>query len=143
MYVPECEAREYALQIIDIITLRPEMELCYLGIGGKCFEVLETRASGQDAGFDGDFGGGDGGGSGEDDEESVEGDDSADDDDGDADQDEEAEGGDTETEEEDVGGDEDDSDCGVERESGVRLRLREILFYDDKVAIFKARHGRI
>ncbi len=27
--------------------------------------------------------------------------------------------------------------------AGPRLRLREILFYDDKVAIFKARHGRL
>lgn len=26
---------------------------------------------------------------------------------------------------------------------GCALRLREILFYDDKVAIFKARHGRL
>lgn len=27
--------------------------------------------------------------------------------------------------------------------SAARLRLREILFYDDKVAIFRARHGRL
>jgi hypothetical protein len=27
--------------------------------------------------------------------------------------------------------------------SKVRLRLREILFYDDKVSIFKARHGKL
>jgi hypothetical protein len=26
---------------------------------------------------------------------------------------------------------------------GVGFKLREILFYDDKVAIFKARHGRL
>ena len=35
----------------------------------------------------------------------------------------------------------DEVDNGSKR--APRLRLREILFYDDKVAIFKARHGRL
>lgn len=30
-----------------------------------------------------------------------------------------------------------------EEKKTPKLRLREILFYDDKVAIFKARHGRL
>ena len=25
----------------------------------------------------------------------------------------------------------------------LKLKLREILFYDDKVAVFKARHGKL
>lgn len=33
-------SREAALQIIDIIALRPEMELCYIGIGDRCFEIV-------------------------------------------------------------------------------------------------------
>ena len=36
-------------------------------------------------------------------------------------------------------------DEGLENEDGkrVRLKLREILFYDDKVSIFKARHAQL
>ncbi len=30
-----------------------------------------------------------------------------------------------------------------EDKNAVQLKLREILFYDDKVSIFKARHGRL
>jgi hypothetical protein len=42
---------------------------------------------------------------------------------------------------------EDDDEYGQSRndkdETSLRLRLREILFYDDKVAVFKARHGKL
>jgi hypothetical protein len=40
------EPRELAHQITDIITLRPEIRLCYVGIGAKCFEILESPDSG-------------------------------------------------------------------------------------------------
>lgn len=38
------EPREIALNILDFISLRSEMELCYLGIEKKCFEILEYKA---------------------------------------------------------------------------------------------------
>ena len=34
-------SREAALQVLDIVALRPELELCYLGIQTQCFEILE------------------------------------------------------------------------------------------------------
>jgi hypothetical protein len=37
----------------------------------------------------------------------------------------------------------DDSELSDDERPEVRLRLREILFYDDKVEVFKARHGKL
>ncbi|KAK1987916.1 F-box domain-containing protein [Colletotrichum cereale] len=158
------DSRELALQLVDIITLRPEIQLCYVGISTKCFEILESKpveesgtsttsvtadhgATGQDSGVDGE----------DDDDEDEDGTD-----------DETASQVDEETSEEE-GEDDDTPASAVEVEdsqseasamaqdsddddsmrdadlvvSRPRLRLREILFYDDKVAIFKARHGRL
>ncbi|KAB8532547.1 hypothetical protein FH972_025492 [Carpinus fangiana] len=39
-------AREFAQQILDIVILRPEVGLCYLGMFDKCFEILEGRQGG-------------------------------------------------------------------------------------------------
>lgn len=113
-----------------------------MGIVGKCFEILENKPHGYDQ--DGLYG-------------SVDpsngtayvplGDD--DDDDEEEEMDEEEEGGGEEEEEfEHVDGEETSDDEGdVFPHSGkgkvVKLRLREILFYDDKVSIFKARHGKL
>ncbi|SPQ19301.1 1de2fdfa-27ad-4fe8-801b-7844a025643e [Thermothielavioides terrestris] len=36
------DPRELALQLVDIITLRPDIRLCYIGVGPKCFEILES-----------------------------------------------------------------------------------------------------
>jgi len=157
------EPKELALQIGDIITLRPDIQLCYIGVGSKCFEILETThggGHGSDATGShppgpppppgGDF--------------VVEvvipegsvtssSDDSDDDDDGDDAS--ESDVGDTpgsqtdpdETQSEDEDGAGSDDDSFIEESGrgsrGPRLKLREILFYDDKVAIFKARHGRL
>ncbi|KIX93418.1 uncharacterized protein Z520_10837 [Fonsecaea multimorphosa CBS 102226] len=152
-------SREAALQVLDIVALRPELELCYLGIQSQCFEILEyasTRKgsnsgassgdhSGDDVGPDGDTAAnpsqpqthhdhdshdeeagdnGEGGGPNDDsdfDAISDDGNDTTDDDDG------MGEGG-------EAGG-----------SGGLKptWRLREILFYDDKISIFKARHGRL
>jgi hypothetical protein len=220
------DPKELASQIVDIITLCPEIRLCYIGIGSKCFELLESREIGNGGNSAGNGGGSSssgattpitptlpnavggvangvvangGGGNMEDAadlSEELEWD--SDDDDepdaenggGDADGEAEdgfsggedhdhtpstdasehsetqsdgepdaaieaevgAEGGeeqDGEEEEEDEeegdGEAEDEEDDGfVEPGSGgVKLKLREILFYDDKVAIFRARHGRL
>ena len=37
------DIQETALHVVDIVSLRPEMELCYMAIGGKCFEILERQ----------------------------------------------------------------------------------------------------
>lgn len=172
------EPRELALQIADIITLRPEVRLCYVGIGTKCFEILEAPTStptvisppaatagtvvtnGFHAGPVHNFGLPVGDEAEEEDTTSEEEDEDADG--GDAEDSSEAEEGEDEDDnapttatsdpdetqsdnEEAAEQDEDSDDDGfVEPDKGrVRLRLREILFYDDKVAIFRARHGRL
>ena len=43
-YAHHLDAKELASQIVDlVIALRPEIELCYMGILTKCFEILENR----------------------------------------------------------------------------------------------------
>ncbi|EPE06484.1 f-box domain-containing protein [Ophiostoma piceae UAMH 11346] len=154
-----------AMQIADIVTLRPHMKLAYIGIATKCFEVIEvitavdgselhdeastsrrsssvysSASSGTRTDSDGnqddnetDSDSDDGsvqviGGMG--DAPSLNGDNSV------------------------VFDDSDDSDYpGYDSDEGgrrvsvalraPRMRLREILFYDERVAIFKAYHGRL
>ncbi|KAI5361603.1 hypothetical protein Slin15195_G127180 [Septoria linicola] len=142
---PNVDPRELALQVVDIVALRSEVELCYMGIANKCFEILENRKDDVNkgdwqvspAGFmDPDVVGSDG--------------DEDEDEDDDAEEDEEVEEldedleEDTESDEDDIEDDTDSEADGAEfGRHAARLRLREILFYDDKVAIFKARHGRL
>ena len=125
------------MQILDIVALRPELEVCYLGIQSKCFEILELPVGSKSydatttttnipgsSDFDSD----------EDDEDGVNASFQQDVHD------------DTESEISSAGhGDTDDDDLyGGESLKNVKhFKLREILFYDDKVSIFKARHGRI
>ncbi|KAI4800099.1 hypothetical protein E4T44_11784, partial [Aureobasidium sp. EXF-8845] len=136
------DAREYALQVVDIVALRPELEICYLGIMKKCFEVLEQKPgfSNTDRGRPGIND--DSGSEEEDDndEGSVDEDDEDGDEDGDDDDDDDSE--DTAS---DSTGTYEDSELGSEEDETdlPSLRLREILYYDDKVSIFKARHGRL
>ncbi|KAK8236093.1 hypothetical protein IWZ00DRAFT_107517 [Phyllosticta capitalensis] len=222
------DPRELAMQIVDIITLRPEVEICYMGIQNKCFEVLENKivASPYDryyhhhgahhsqhhaAGSSGVPNGPGGAGLGFSDDEDDEPVGVEDEEEAHAaaaaaeldeeDVDEETEDYDDDEDEDDdgtggggagaaggggggnintngaaggggvgLGGagggathhdvfvddDEDETEDGSEvwgagssagslDEScaGQRLRLREILFYDDKVAIFKGRHGKL
>jgi hypothetical protein len=40
---PAYDPKELALQVVDVIVLRPEVELCYMGVSHKCFEILENR----------------------------------------------------------------------------------------------------
>lgn len=129
-----------------------------MGIGGKCFEILENKPSsdghsGYEPSSEFDQGpgasgyaplGADGDISDEDEEDVG--------DDGMVGDEEEMPQGDLDDDDDldamdQVGWDEDDSDGDEEftdgRAKSVGLKLREILFYDDKVAIFKARHGRL
>lgn len=153
---PNFDPKELALQIVDIVALRPEVELCYLGISHKCFEILETRRHDERrSSSDSDSSGM---GTGPDDvvvHEEEDDDDEGTDDDDEGDLEDDLEGDlmnpinavDPEETESDLS-DVDDSDDDSFSDSDTarckpRLRLREILFYDDKIAIFKARHGRI
>jgi len=125
------EPRELALQIVDIVALRPEVELCYIGIAKKCFEVLENaRSKDRDNGTTATTM------TGHDDGEDDEGDD--DDEMDDDDDDQSLQSSSDSTEQADS-----DTDDEVDRRKDVRLSLREILYYDDKVSIFKARHGKL
>ncbi|AEO65445.1 uncharacterized protein THITE_68231 [Thermothielavioides terrestris NRRL 8126] len=144
------DPRELALQLVDIITLRPDIRLCYIGVGPKCFEILESTEPART----GKRGAGAAAGAGAGVEaHSDEGSDEEDDDDDEEEGEGEGEGvggtngEDEEDEEEDDDDDdeedEDDDDDGFVEPGGIKLKLREILFYDDKVAIFRARHGKL
>jgi hypothetical protein len=127
--------REAALQVCDIVSLRPELELCYLGIEAKCYEVLEYtighRTSVSDFGTVPS-------------NANVQSDGESDDDDS-ASEVHVAENSDDADESEvdmegSLGGGTDDEQAG---RPARQFKLREILFYDDKVAVFKARHGKL
>lgn len=137
------------MQMTDIITLRPEIQLCYVGISSKCFEILENRPS--DLTHSCHLVSGPS--NGDDVTSPVVVEDATDEDDTEDDEHDDDDSGDEGTptsptepdetpSEPSYDGDSDD-DSFVEPAPPARLRLREILFYDDKVAIFKARHGRL
>lgn len=145
------DAREAAMQILDIVALRPELELCYLGIEKKCWEVLEYEAKsmGKDgnnfvpANFMDEMVDGSsahphhvGGGVDHDDEDD-------DDEDEDSDLEIEERSDENDTDDEDAIDAVDASGAGRNGKRKMTFRLREILFYDDKVSIFKARHGKL
>ena len=146
-----------ALQVLDIVALRPELELCYIGISTKCFEILEgeqdddsamavresaaipvvnapndTATSDEDSDNDGD-----------DDDVAT---DSGDNDNSvgmsgalDA-------GDSTDSEWQDDSQDDSDDASGTSEENSKlrpKFKLREILFYDDKISIFKARRAQL
>ena len=151
---PSFDPRELALQVVDVIVLRPEVELCYMGVSHKCFEILENRPHDDGHGSADTHSslanGGPGGAITDDDEASDE--DGSDDEEEDDDEDDDngttiapqIDPDETESEISDhYDSDTDSYDGSEDGRSKVRLRLREILFYDDKVAIFKARHGRL
>ncbi|KAF2963892.1 hypothetical protein GQX73_g9686 [Xylaria multiplex] len=137
-------AKELALQIVDIISLRKEICLAYVGLWDKCFEITEVEhGDNANSRFQ------------EDDDHTVSMDD--------ADHDYVNSEGDDDTEDDEnddgddsfMDADEDfaeTSDNESEADSFVgaaankpppRLRLREILYYDDKVELFRARHGKL
>lgn len=152
-------SREAALQVLDIVALRPELELCYLGIQSQCFEILEYANARNTSSTTG-FGSSEAGHSGEDIETDHDtgpatghvhhshhihhhlGNDSHDDDPGDGDINDSSDfdaitdSGDDMSDEESEGG-------PSSQAPKPTWRLREILFYDDKISIFKARHGRL
>ncbi|TQB76455.1 hypothetical protein MPDQ_007863 [Monascus purpureus] len=163
------DPKELALQVIDIVSIRPEISVCYIGIQSKCYEILEGRGSDELSTFDDSddgqsdppntgWGLGDPNGDGfyedvendDDDEEEEEEDDDDDDDDEDDenendDEDDEGAPSNWASEVSSTGqfSDEEDGESEYNDRSGIRFRLREILFYDDKISIFKARHAAL
>lgn len=151
VYGPQLNARELALQLVDVVAIRPEIELCYMGFFTTCFELLENRHL-EEPGwsrFDTSTAPAHAGPGGVDvtdedsdnDEDNHEGDevnnanpavDPALEDPEDSESD--LAGG--------SAGDSDEDESASEKQRPT-LKLREILFYDDKVSIFKARHGRL
>ncbi|CAD0114294.1 unnamed protein product [Aureobasidium uvarum] len=128
------DTRELALQVVDVAALRPELEICYVGIMKKCFEIFEQKPGSQTtdhsgAGVDDD--------SGSEDEDDNDDEASADEDDDDGDDSNDTASDTTDHyEDSELGSSEHENDSPA-------LRLREILYYDDKVSVFKARHGRL
>ena len=137
------DPREAALQVCDIVSLRPELELCYLGIEAKCYEVLEYPV-GRKTSIS-DFGSVPTTGA------NVQSDAESDEDDGTSDGHAGVNIGDNSDGADDSDmdmissrGGETEDEMGEHSSRGARqFKLREILFYDDKVAIFKARHGKL
>ena len=186
VYGPNLSLRELAMGVVDVINLRQECQLAYLGVGAKCFEVIETKVrkakkkdrSGPMASADGAAAAvhdSDDSGSealsvntdidphhdADDDNDHDHDDDDDDDDDSDgedhpgvapapggADEAEPAAAAGAVDNNDEDGDDEPDDpsseeDDTVAQSPQIKMKLREILFYDDKIAIFKARHGRL
>lgn len=155
-------SREAALQVLDIVALRPELELCYLGIQLQCFEILEYANARNGPGGGPSRPGGGGGHSGDDVETdhetagpahahhvhhhhphahvNAQHDSHDDDDGGDTNDSSDFEGM---SDSEDNMSDEEDTEGTSANNIKPTWRLREILFYDDKISVFKARHGRL
>lgn len=152
------EPKDLASQIVDIITLRPEIQLCYVGIKNRCFEILECSSTHGVSGHIGSNGSAPHSGGAisvidlDDDDNEDASNNSSDEDETEDEDDDEAgthsshadhENNEDFTEVSDIESDGDDFEESQHTQSGPQFRLREILFYDDKVAIFKARHGRL
>lgn len=146
-FVSPEEGKELAFHVLDILTIRPEIELCYLAINTKCFEIIESRVKPSDLQL-------------EDEvsrsqqpavapavtteDDGTEGEEEDDDEDGGAAEEEDEDEEEHESElEESLVSEEIESEGEEETSTRVKMNLREILFYDDKVAIFKARYGRL
>lgn len=143
-YGGSLDVKDFAMSAMDVVSLRPEVELCYLGIKEKCFEILETKNGKKSK---------DGAGmasanveSSESDDDEVQHDHNDDDDDDSEDEDPapvtpatHAQGNDS-----DIDPITDDDEPGPTSDATkIKLKLREILFYEDRISIFKARHGRL
>jgi hypothetical protein len=119
------------------VTLRPEINLSYIGIRDKCYEILEGKggeydsASTDDTHNEGFVPGA----------ENWTGSDTNDDDSNEDDEESRIEYQSDMSEDNLRSLDDDDGSDYDYGRSRVSFRLREILFYDDKIAIFKARHG--
>lgn len=134
------DLKELALQVLDIVSIRPDLKIAYIGLHLKCFQILEARHDDNPLDFD--------------DHPTIDHSPahSEDEDEGWANPNHASNEGSDDSEEDGSGAadtdllssDPDDYDTEPDEEQGasrIRYRLQEILFYDEKVSIFKARHG--
>ena len=150
-YGGSLDLKEFAMSAIDVVALRPEVELCYLGIKEKCYEILESKTIKKSKDGAGSSSANAGGGESDDDDDAEIQHDHSDDDDDDDDDDSEDEDSAPVTPATQTQGMDSDIDPITEDDepdpngSGtkIKLKLREILFYEDRISIFKARHGRL
>ncbi|KAE8320497.1 hypothetical protein BDV39DRAFT_41154 [Aspergillus sergii] len=131
------DPKELALQILDIVTIRPEVGISYIGMINKCYEILEVKRNEKDDFDDTDDSHSEGFVPGSDDWAPSDTDDDESDDGG---------AGSAIESNSELSSDDHSSSEGYDSDlesnkSRVVFRLREILFYDDKISIFKARHG--
>ena len=150
-YGGSLDQKEFAMSAIDVVALRPEVELCYLGIKDKCYEILESKTIKKPKDGAGSSSANAGGGETDDDDDAEVQHDHSDDDDDDDDDDSEDEDSAPATPATPTQGMDSDFEPITEDDepdpngSGtkIKLKLREILFYEDRISIFKARHGRL
>ncbi|KAL8715907.1 MAG: hypothetical protein Q9220_000574 [cf. Caloplaca sp. 1 TL-2023] len=139
--------KDLAMQIMDIVALRPNVELCYVAIAWKCFEILQG-ASRDDDGDSATVPVTRGPGSLSSSELT---DDEEDEEDADDDVNQNnthpavIDGHDSDSESLDEITEEPDSESEDHNGSPHQpyWRLKDILFYEEKVSIFKARHGKL
>ena len=152
VYGHHLDAKELALQLVDVVAIRPEIEICYLGFSTTCFELLENRhhedsswsrfdtstapAHASPGGVDVTDDDSDNDDDNEEDDDDVNNSDPAADPASEDPEDSDSDAADGSIEESD------EDSLESEKQRPI-LKLREILFYDDKVSIFKARHGRL
>ncbi|KAL8780058.1 MAG: hypothetical protein Q9213_006648 [Squamulea squamosa] len=143
------DKKELALQVMDIVALRPEVELCYVGILNECFEILEgTYNDDATVSYHNSTTGplpGPGSTSGSDQDSDEEEEEEEDHDDVDQDHatDEPQQTGDSDSESESYGESDIESEDEVKGKKESNMKLRQIQFYEGKISIFKARHCKL
>lgn len=125
------DLKELALQVLDIVSIRPELKITYIGLETKCYQILEAASTG---GFENP----------QTNDTSARTDDFVFDPAALTDEDDEDEPVEQDPDLMSSDPSEDDYDADLDESIfRVRFTLQEILFYDDKISIFKARHGVI
>lgn len=148
VYGSQLNAKELALQLVDIVAIRPEIEICYMAFATTCFELLENRnRDGSSCSrFDSSTTPAHAGPGGvyDSDEDDANNEDDDDDSTSDAPVDPGLESPEDSESDAETGSTGESDEYPSEWESRRPIfKLREILFYDDKVSIFKARHGQL
>ncbi|OQE01164.1 hypothetical protein PENVUL_c044G03334 [Penicillium vulpinum] len=145
LYLPQIhrtlhrDLKELALQVLDIVSIRPDLKIAYIGLHIKCYQILEARHDDNPLDFDDNPTTDHSPPHSEDEDEVWANQNHGSDEDSD-DSDDVSGAADTDL----LSSDPDDYDTEPDEEQGasrIRYRLQEILFYDEKVSIFKARHG--
>ncbi|KAJ5653706.1 hypothetical protein N7490_000709 [Penicillium lividum] len=129
------DMKEMALQVLDIVSICPDLKITYIGLQSKCYQILETNGPSNHIHSDAS--------QSPNSHSDSDGLAAFDDDSIDASNDED----DLPVDNPDIIttdiSDESESELEENGNSHVHFKLQEILFYDDKISIFKARRGVI